>query len=98
MSVTPAASTVEVDSQATRPEDKVPVPQKLAYGLGTLHDMWGHWLYPNIGFQVFNIFLGVAPWLIGLALFVNRLFNAISDPLFGWLSDNTRSRWGRRRP
>ena len=76
----------------------MPVGQKLAYGLGTFHDMWGHWLYPNLGFQVFNIFLGVAPWLIGLALFVNRLFDAVSDPLFGWLSDNTRSRWGRRRP
>lgn len=72
--------------------------QKLAYGLGTFHDMWGHWLYPNIGFQVFNIFLGVAPWLIGLALFANRVFDAVADPLFGWLSDNTRTRWGRRRP
>jgi GPH family glycoside/pentoside/hexuronide:cation symporter len=60
--------------------------------------MWGHWLYPNLGFQVFNIFLGVAPWLIGVALFFNRVFDAISDPLFGWISDNTRTRWGRRRP
>ena len=78
--------------------DRVPVGQKLAYGLGTFHDMWGHWLYPNIGFQVFNIYLGVAPWLIGVGLFINRLFDAVTDPLFGWLSDNTRSRWGRRRP
>lgn len=93
---TPAAS--PAPSRFTAPEDRVPVKQKLAYGLGTFHDMWGHWLYPNLGFQVFNIFLGVAPWLIGLALFVNRLFDAVSDPLFGWLSDNTRSRWGRRRP
>jgi GPH family glycoside/pentoside/hexuronide:cation symporter len=85
-------------SQKTAPEDRVPVTQKLTYGLGTCHDMWGHWLYPNLGFQVFNIFLGVAPWLVGLALFVNRLFDAISDPFFGWLSDNTRTRWGRRRP
>ncbi|ACB75597.1 MFS transporter [Opitutus terrae] len=85
-------------STVTAHADKVPVPQKLAYGLGTFHDMWGHWLYPNIGFQVFNIFLGVAPWLIGVALFANRVFDAIADPLFGWLSDNTRTRWGRRRP
>jgi len=80
------------------PEDRVPFGQKLTYGLGTFHDMWGHWLYPNLGFQVFNIFLGVAPWLVGVALFFNRVFDAISDPLFGWLSDNTRTRWGRRRP
>ncbi len=27
-----------------------------------------------------------------------RIVDALSDPLFGWISDNTRSRWGRRRP
>ncbi|HYP17727.1 MAG TPA: MFS transporter, partial [Opitutus sp.] len=85
-------------SNVTAAADKVPLRQKVAYGLGTFHDMWGHWLYTTIGFQVFNIFLGVAPWLIGVALFANRLFDAIADPLFGWLSDNTRTRWGRRRP
>ena len=94
----PTAAPPATPSSITAPEDRVPVVQKLGYGLGTFQDMWGHWLYPNLGFQVFNIFLGVAPWLIGLALFVNRLFDAISDPLFGWLSDNTRTRWGRRRP
>lgn len=85
-------------SQKTAPEDKVPIVQKLGYGLGTFIDMWGHWLYPNIAFQVFNIFLGVAPWLVGVAVILNRVIDAISDPFFGWLSDNTRTRWGRRRP
>lgn len=80
------------------PSDKVPVSQKLGYGLGTFIDMWGHWLYPNIAFQVFGMYLHVASWLIGVAVILNRVIDAISDPLFGWLSDNTRSRWGRRRP
>jgi GPH family glycoside/pentoside/hexuronide:cation symporter len=82
----------------TPAEDKVPVVQKLGYGLGTFHDMWGHWLYPGMAYQVFNIFLGVSPALVGGALLFNRLFDAMSDPLFGWLSDNTRTRFGRRRP
>ncbi len=85
-------------SHATAPEDRVPFLQKFGYGLGTFVDMWGHWLYPNIGFQVFALFLGVKPELVGLALIANRLFDALSDPLFGWLSDNTRTRLGRRRP
>ena len=93
-----SASQTPQQTHSVPPEDRVPRGQKIAYGLGTFHDMWGHWLYPNLGFQVFNIFLGVAPWLIGVALFFNRVFDAISDPLFGWLSDNTRTRWGRRRP
>jgi GPH family glycoside/pentoside/hexuronide:cation symporter len=80
------------------PEDKVPVVQKVGYGLGTFHDMWGHWLYPGMAYQVFNIYLGVSPALIARALFINRLFDAVSDPVFGWASDNTRTRFGRRRP
>jgi GPH family glycoside/pentoside/hexuronide:cation symporter len=80
------------------PEDKVPVVQKIGYGLGTFQDMWGHWLYPGLAYQVFNIYLGVSPALVGGALLFNRLFDVVSDPLFGWLSDNTRTRFGRRRP
>jgi GPH family glycoside/pentoside/hexuronide:cation symporter len=96
MSDTPAPS-VPV-AHPTAPEDRVPVRQKLGYGLGSFVDMWGHWLYPNIAFQVFAIFLAVKPGLVGIAVILNRVIDAVSDPLFGWLSDNTRSRWGRRRP
>lgn len=78
--------------------DRVPTGQKIAYGLGTVNDMWGSWLYPSMVWPVFNIFLHVSPSLISLALMINRLVDAISDPFFGWVSDNTRSRWGRRRP
>ena len=76
----------------------MPVPQKLGYGLGTFMDMWGHWLYPTIAFQIFGLYLHVPQWQIGVAVILNRVFDAVSDPLFGWLSDNTRTRWGRRRP
>lgn len=78
--------------------DRIPLIQKVAYGLGTTLDMWGSWLYPGLIWIVFNIYLGVPPWLVSTALMLNRLFDAVSDPLFGWLSDNTRTRWGRRRP
>lgn len=82
----------------TAPEDRVPIAQKIAYGLGTGNDMWGHWLLFTVAFPVFNIYLHVSPVLIGWALFLNRIFDAFSDPFFGWLSDNARTRFGRRRP
>jgi glycoside/pentoside/hexuronide:cation symporter, GPH family len=72
--------------------------EKIAYGTGSIIDMWGNWLYVGMVWPVFNIFLHVSPTLVSLALMLNRLFDAISDPFFGWWSDNTRSRWGRRRP
>jgi Na+/melibiose symporter-like transporter len=42
--------------------------------------------------------LGLSPELAGLALGVGLIFDAISDPLVGYLSDNTKSRLGRRHP
>lgn len=83
---------------ATAPEDRVPISQKIAYGIGVPIDTWGNWLYPNLVWPVFNLALGVPPWLISLALFLNRIVDAVADPFFGFWSDNTRTRWGRRRP
>ena len=97
MSSSPAAPSTPVHP-VTAPEDRVPGLQKFGYGLGTFVDMWGHWLYPNIAFQVFAIFLAVKPELVGIAVILNRVIDAVSDPLFGWLSDNTRTKLGRRRP
>lgn len=42
--------------------------------------------------------VGLDPWLAGIALTVGRLWDAVSDPLMGEISDRTRSRFGRRRP
>lgn len=72
--------------------------QKVGYGLGSVLDMWGHWLYASLAFHVFNVFLGVAPGLISTAMMIKIAIDAASDAIFGWLSDNTRTRWGRRRP
>lgn len=80
------------------PEDRVPWSQRIGYGVGTFFDMWGHWLYPTIAFQIFGLYLHVPQWQIGVAVILNRVFDAVSDPVFGWLSDNARTKWGRRRP
>ena len=78
--------------------DRLPLKQKIGFGLGSILDMWGHWLYASLAFQVFNIFLGVAPGLISTVQAIKIVIDAGSDALFGWLSDNTRTRYGRRRP
>lgn len=78
--------------------DRLPMRQKVGYGLGSILDMWGHWLYQSLAYQVFNVFLGMAPGLISSVLATKIVIDAASDATFGWLSDNTRTRWGRRRP
>jgi len=39
----------------------------------------------------------VAPALAGSALLVGKVWDAVNDPLFGWVSDRTTSRFGKRR-
>lgn len=92
------ASPAPAPSASVAPSDRVPRLQKFGYGLGSIHDMWGHWLYPGLAFQVFNIYLGVSPAWIARALLCKLVFEAVWDSVFGWWSDNTRTRFGRRRP
>ncbi len=42
--------------------------------------------------------IGLAPAMAGIAIAVGVLWDAVSDPLLGWLSDRTRSPWGKRIP
>ena len=91
------AATLHLE-RVTPGSEKLPMRQKIGFGLGAFLDMWGHWLYPSLAFHVFNIFLGVAPGLISTVQMVKIFIDAASDAIFGWISDNTRTRYGRRRP
>lgn len=42
--------------------------------------------------------VGMSAATLGVLLFAVRLFDAVTDPLIGLLSDRTRTRFGRRRP
>lgn len=81
----------------TAPEDRISIPQKLVYGLGAFVN---NLLAAAIGGMtiVLNLGLGMNPALVGLLGALPRLTDALTDPLMGFISDNTRSRWGRRRP
>ncbi len=82
----------------TQDRDRIPVVSKIAFGLGMATPIAFVNALAQLTNLIFNIGLGVSPLLLGVAQMVPRLWDAISDPLAGFLSDNTRSRWGRRRP
>lgn len=48
--------------------------------------------------QIYVSALGLRPALFSLAIAVPRFLDIVIDPLIGYWSDNTRSRWGRRKP
>ena len=41
--------------------------------------------------------LGFPGWMWGIVSLAPRIFDSITDPIMGFISDNTRSKWGRRR-
>jgi len=82
----------------TATKDKVPVGQKAAFGAG-------HFIL-NILPGTLGVFIqfflltawGVDPLWAGLLGGLPRIFDAVTDPIMGFISDNTKSKWGRRRP
>lgn len=81
----------------TTTRDVVPTGQKLAFGAGHLVLN----LLPGaLGFFMFFLLtaFGMDPFLAGLLGGLPRIFDALTDPIMGFISDNTKSRWGRRRP
>lgn len=46
----------------------------------------------------YNLVIGLPAETVGLALSIALLFDAVSDPVVGYLSDNTRARAGKRHP
>jgi glycoside/pentoside/hexuronide:cation symporter, GPH family len=72
--------------------------QKLAYGTGDMSIS----LVTTIVGAYFAIFLtdivGIPAGKAAIALFIGRTWDYVNDPLVGFLSDRTRTRWGRRRP
>jgi len=86
-----------MNQYVTPEKDKVPFVQKAAFGAGNLVNN----LLPG-ALGVFMFFLltafGMDPFLAGLLGGLPRIFDALTDPIMGYISDNTQSRFGRRRP
>lgn len=82
----------------TRDRDRVGFWEKMSLGIGNLPIFYGYAAIGSIAIPYFQMTLKVDPSLIGTALALPRLWDAFTDPGMALISDNTRSRWGRRRP
>ena len=79
-------------------QDHVSMGVRVGWGFGGIADNFIMNVLNVIFLLLYVQYFKMPPILAGAALALPRFFDAITDPLIGNLSDNTRSRWGRRRP
>jgi GPH family glycoside/pentoside/hexuronide:cation symporter len=85
------------DMTEQKGKDKLPTRTKLFYGIG---DLGNAVVNSAIQFFLMKFYTDgalVLPSLAGNALLVGKIWDAINDPLFGWFTDRTKSRFGKRR-
>lgn len=85
-----------MSNSTTTISTRVPFGDKVAFGIGMLANQ----MFPAI-LSIFMVVLvqdlGFPGWMWGILFFLPRVFDSITDPIMGFISDNTKSRWGRRR-
>lgn len=91
-----AGATVPQRPQAPR-ADRLPLPRIVAYGtagIGVTAMAFVNALYL---LKYCTDVLLIAPGVMGIVLFAGRVWDAVTDPIVGRLSDRSGSSWGRRR-
>ena len=82
----------------SRTDVKLPLVVAIGWGIGTF--------VPSIMFNITNVFLmrfmtdvlGIAAVTAGAIFAISKIYDAVTDPVMGTISDRTRTRWGRHRP
>lgn len=98
----PTVSSAPAPSPAApAPSADVPKPTRaelITYAFGNTAVAAGNGALQTLAFPILNMLLGINPGLIGTISAFVRLWDAITDPIMGQISDRARTRWGRRRP
>ena len=77
--------------------DLVPGKEKLCYGIGGFMDGGAVALMSCVMLKYMTTW-GIAPAIASTIMMVAKIWDAITDPLMGFISDNTRGKFGRRKP
>jgi len=90
--------TIEKEAAPAKPPPQVPAAKRILWGLGGVTDCMMINGLNGLVDQIYMIGMALDPKWVGVARSVPRFLDMVTDPLVGHLSDNTRSRWGRRKP
>lgn len=78
--------------------EKISMGEKLAYGVGGLMDGGGVTLMSCIMMAYMTKVAGIAMGIASTIMTVAKIWDAFTDPLMGFISDNTTGKFGRRKP
>lgn len=83
---------------ALEPQSRLPPTRKALWASGAFGVAILSQGISALALFYFTVVLGMNPAFAGFLIFVVRIYDAISDPFSGWLSDRSKSKLGRRRP
>ncbi len=86
------------DSSKTNPSPDLGWGLRVGWGVGSLGSTTLINGVSFVGLFYFSSILGISPALAGSLLFIAKLYDIFTDPLMGYISDRSNTRWGRRRP
>lgn len=99
MSSEPVSQATEIHHRPLSWSEPInPRNSPIVYGLGTLGLESAFKVFAGFYMFFYVDVLGLAVTLAATINVMYAIWDAVNDPLVGYLSDNTRTRWGRRRP
>lgn len=84
-------------ARASQPTKRVPLWRTLFYSLGNAAGLLTYSTFNTFIQYFYTTVMGLPPEWVGRGWFAFGFWNAVNDPVAGWLSDRTATRWGRRR-
>lgn len=89
---------VDKRDESVRPEDVIGKKEKVFYGFGAILDGGGVALISCILMYYLDNFLALGGLAAALIIFAGKIWDAVTDPLMGVISDNSKFKFGRRKP
>lgn len=77
---------------------KIPMIKKIGYGFGEFGSTLSFTMISSYLTAFYSDVVGMAPGVISIVMLIARIWQAICDPVFGSVAENTHSKWGRYRP